>query len=144
MRAILSLKSEAHAIQFELDPAGSRHLLAVEREGSIDLAARVVAASTRWGATPRQAEVLGLLALGQANKTIACTLGCAASTIEIHVTALLAKSGCESRCEMVSRIWLGSDGQRHRAPMSIRGDAVRPGAWGAPGSPATPDRQDHR
>ena len=64
------------------------------------------------GRHARQAQVLELLALGQANKTIASALGCAPSTVELHVTALLRKSGCESRCEMVSTLWSGAAGQR--------------------------------
>jgi DNA-binding CsgD family transcriptional regulator len=93
-------------------PGGSSHFLAVEQLGALDLPARIRDASARWGATPRQAQVLELLALGQANKTIASALGCAPSTVELHVTALLRKSGCESRCEMVSTLWSGAAGQR--------------------------------
>ncbi len=59
----------------------------------------------RWGLTARQTEVLELLALGKANKVIAAELGCGESTVEFHVTALLAKAGCESRAELVARFW---------------------------------------
>ena len=93
-------------------PGGSSHFLAVEQLGAIDLPARVRDAAARWGATPRQTQVLELLALGQPNKAIASTLGCAPSTVELHVTALLRKSGCEGRCEMVSTLWSGAAGQR--------------------------------
>jgi DNA-binding CsgD family transcriptional regulator len=77
----------------------------VATPGASDPAPRVAAAAARWMFTPRQSEVMALLALGQANKVIAHALGCAPSTVEIHVTALLLKSGCESRCELVSRFW---------------------------------------
>lgn len=100
-------------------PGGSSHFLAVEQLGALDLPARIRDASERWGATPRQAQVLELLALGQANKTIASALGCAPSTVELHVTALLRKSGCESRCEMVSTLWSGAAG--HRQPLHPEG-----------------------
>jgi DNA-binding CsgD family transcriptional regulator len=113
-RLLASLGGRDDAFRVTRIPSsgGSSHYLAVERDGVVDPSAKVSAASARWGCTPRQAEVLGLLALGQANKTIARALGCAASTVEIHVTALLTKSGCESRCEIVSRVWSGANGHR--------------------------------
>jgi DNA-binding CsgD family transcriptional regulator len=87
-------------------PGGSSSpCFAVEIPGASDPAPRVAAAAARWMFTPRQSEVMALLALGQANKVIAHALGCAPSTVEIHVTALLLKSGCENRCELVSRFW---------------------------------------
>jgi len=97
-------------------PGTPSHFLAVRSRGAADPAPRVVAAATRWGITPRQSEVLALLALGQANKTIARALGCAASTVEIHVTALLARSSCESRSELVSRFWSEPLDPRGREP----------------------------
>jgi DNA-binding CsgD family transcriptional regulator len=94
-------------------PGGaSSHHLAVEIPGASDPAPRVAAAAARWMFTPRQSEVMALLALGQANKVIAHALGCAPSTVEIHVTALLLKSGCENRCELVSRFWSEPVGPR--------------------------------
>jgi DNA-binding CsgD family transcriptional regulator len=86
-------------------PGAPSHFVAVQQGRAEDPEPRVAAAVANWGVTPRQAEVLGLLALGQANKTIASTLGCAGGTVEIHVTDLLRKSGCQSRCELVSRFW---------------------------------------
>jgi len=136
--ASLGGRDDAFRVTRILSSGGSSHYLAVERDGVVDLGAKVSAASARWGCTPRQAEVLGLLALGQANKTIARALGCASSTVEIHVTALLTKSGCESRCEMVSRLWMGSDGQRHRAPMSTRRAESWPAALQRPAMLAQP------
>jgi DNA-binding CsgD family transcriptional regulator len=97
-------------------PGTPSHFLAVRSRGAADPAPRVVAAATRWGITPRQSEVLALLALGQANKTIARALGCASSTVEIHVTALLARSSCESRSELVSRFWSEPLDPRGREP----------------------------
>jgi DNA-binding CsgD family transcriptional regulator len=55
--------------------------------------------------TARQTEVLAHLASGKANKTIAALLGRAENTVELHVTALLAKLGCECRAELVARFW---------------------------------------
>ncbi len=84
------------------------HWLALLRGGTRpDPAPRVAAAATRWGLTAREAEVLGRLARGEANKTIAAALGCSPNTVEIHVSALLEKSGCESRAQLVARFWSG-------------------------------------
>lgn len=86
-------------------PGSPAHFLAVEVVGPTDPAPRLAAAVTSRGLTPRQGQVLGLLVLGESNKAIAGELGCAEATVEIHVTALLAKSGCEGRCALVSRFW---------------------------------------
>jgi DNA-binding NarL/FixJ family response regulator len=84
---------------------GADHVLAVAVKGDAGVAARLDAASTRWSLTPRQREVLSRVAAGHANKTIAAELACAESTVEIHVSALLAKSSCESRAHLVARFW---------------------------------------
>jgi DNA-binding CsgD family transcriptional regulator len=94
-----------HVTRIPSPGGASSHYLAVEIPGVCDPAPRVAAAAARWTFTPRQSEVMALLALGQANKVIAHALGCAPSTVEIHVTALLLKSGCENRCELVSKFW---------------------------------------
>ena len=46
---------------------------------------------------------------GEVTKDIAQTLGCSESTVELHVTALLRKSGATSRTELVARFWTFSD-----------------------------------
>jgi len=55
--------------------------------------------------TARQAEVLIHLASGKTNKGIAALIGRAENTVELHVTALFAKFGCENRAELVARFW---------------------------------------
>jgi DNA-binding NarL/FixJ family response regulator len=35
-------------------------------------------------------------------------LGCAGSTVELHVSALLDKSECESRAQLMARLWSGA------------------------------------
>jgi DNA-binding NarL/FixJ family response regulator len=45
------------------------------------------------------------VAQGRSNRQISRALGCAESTVELHVTALLAKAGCRSRAELVARFW---------------------------------------
>jgi DNA-binding NarL/FixJ family response regulator len=53
--------------------------------------------------TPREQEVLALLAEGLPNKTIADRLHVSEHTIKFHVNAILAKLGAQSRTEAVVR-----------------------------------------
>jgi DNA-binding NarL/FixJ family response regulator len=66
---------------------------------------RLEVASRRFELTPKQAEVLGLLVHGLTNRSIATALGCAESTVELHVTALLRKTHCNGRAALVARYW---------------------------------------
>ena len=112
--ACLDGRDDALRVTRILAPGAPPHYLAVRRRGAEDPAARVAAAASRWALTPGQSRVLALLALGQPNKAIASALGCAEATVEVHVTALLAKSGCASRCQLVSRLWSEPVGSRGR------------------------------
>jgi DNA-binding NarL/FixJ family response regulator len=51
--------------------------------------------------TPREREVLGLLAEGLGNKAIAARLGISEHTAKFHVNAILAKLGAGSRAEAI-------------------------------------------
>jgi len=51
------------------------------------------------GLTPRETEILGLLAEGQSNKTIARNLGISDGTVKLHVKAILRKLDVHSRVE---------------------------------------------
>ena len=53
--------------------------------------------------TPREAEVLGLMAEGLSNKLIAARLGISDHTAKFHVNAVLEKLGAETRTEAVVR-----------------------------------------
>lgn len=53
--------------------------------------------------TPRELEVLKLLAEGLPNKTIAFRLGVTEHTVKFHVNAILRKLGAQSRTEAVVR-----------------------------------------
>ena len=53
--------------------------------------------------TPREREVLQLLAEGLPNKTIALQLGISEHTVKFHVNAILGKLGVQSRTEAVVR-----------------------------------------
>ena len=49
--------------------------------------------------TPRESEILGLVAEGQSNKVIARNLGISDGTVKLHVKAILRKLGIHSRVE---------------------------------------------
>lgn len=53
----------------------------------------------------RKAAVLLHLSRGESNKEIACALGCAENTVELHVTGLLRATGFSSRTELIARFW---------------------------------------
>lgn len=80
------------------------HFLLVRRDPVDDLEARLARAAATWDLTPRNVDVLRCLVRGEANKAIADRLGCAVITVEVHVSALLAKAGAQNRTELVSRV----------------------------------------
>jgi DNA-binding NarL/FixJ family response regulator len=53
--------------------------------------------------TPRELEVLDLLAEGLSNKAIAHRLGISDHTVKFHVNAVMGKLGAQSRTEAVVR-----------------------------------------
>lgn len=57
--------------------------------------------SVRPALTPRQAEVLTLMAAGQSNKGIARELGMSAGTVKVHVAAILKALDVRNRTEAV-------------------------------------------
>ncbi|HKC74673.1 MAG TPA: response regulator transcription factor, partial [Chloroflexota bacterium] len=52
--------------------------------------------------TPREIEVLGMLAEGLGNKTIARRLGISEHTVKFHVGSIFAKLDASSRTEAVT------------------------------------------
>lgn len=81
------------------------HLAVEARPRTLEAAARTLALARRWSLTPRQAQVLELLAAGRSNKLVAVLLHCAERTIEMHVTALFGRVQAASRAELVARFW---------------------------------------
>jgi DNA-binding CsgD family transcriptional regulator len=86
-------------------PVDAEHVLVVLPDMSGDARTRVPAVARRWGLTPRQAAVLAVVAEGATNRTVAERLVCSEKTVELHVSALLAKAGCGGRAELVARFW---------------------------------------
>jgi len=80
--------------------------------------------SVRPALTPRQAEVLRLMAAGRSNKAIAQELGTTDGTIKVHVAAILKALGVRNRTEAVMTA------QRARGPRQSyeysRRDDVQP------------------
>lgn len=66
-------------------------------------ASLVEVAAKTWGISKRQAEVLTLVVEGHPNASIAQLLGIATRTVEVHVTALLARAGVDNRSSLVAR-----------------------------------------
>ncbi len=79
--------------------------LAVLKRPVRDPSAQLALAMQRWGLTDKQFEVLQWLVRGAANKTIATALECAEGTVELHVTALMAKADVSSRAALVASFW---------------------------------------
>jgi DNA-binding NarL/FixJ family response regulator len=113
--AIRSINERAFGLlEKPLDPAALLAMIAsafeeralrIARSTPETRAHRIGRASARWDLTPRQTEVLDLVAQGHANRTIAELLGCSTRTVEVHVTALLEKAGLESRAALIARFW---------------------------------------
>jgi DNA-binding NarL/FixJ family response regulator len=95
----------AHRGELQLDPAVARQLVsafgAAPREPEL---------------TPRELDVLRLLADGQANKAIAATLGITERTARTHVSRILAKLGLSSRTQ--AALWAArhEDGAQLQQP----------------------------
>lgn len=91
--------------------AAAAGFVALPRELAADLLARTAAAPDEEDApeppspddplSPREHEVLALLAEGLANKQIAPRLGISEHTVKAHVTAIFAKLGAGTRAEAV-------------------------------------------
>ena len=109
-QAVLSVLRDAapapstSAVRIPVEAAPGHHLVILrDREG--DARSRLASVAPRWGLTPRQAGVLALVAQGESNRTVASRLGCSEKTVELHVSALLAKTRCSSRSRLVARFW---------------------------------------
>lgn len=78
--------------------------LAIIRAGTreVRIAASVAVATTRWQLTARQREILMRVLRGDASPTIAADLGVSRRTIELHLSALFARTQTTTRAELVA------------------------------------------
>lgn len=86
-------------------PGAAPHHLVVEPPAATDHASRLDRLTLRWALSRRQAQVLSEVARGRSNKAAAQALSLSESTVEMHVTALLRRVGCENRAELAARFW---------------------------------------
>jgi DNA-binding CsgD family transcriptional regulator len=61
-------------------------------------------AARRWSLTPKQKEVLSLVAEGFGNKTIAARLRVAERTVETHLTEIFRKAGTHGRTALLASL----------------------------------------
>ena len=92
-RLVMALMAVAQGL-IALDPALVTSLISARSPAQTPLAEEL---------TPREFEVLQLLAEGLANKAIALQLGISEHTVKFHVNAILAKLGAQSRTQAVVR-----------------------------------------
>lgn len=65
-----------------------------------------------YGLTPREREVISLIARGESGKRIAALLGLSAHTVQAHIDNACAKMGVRGRRELVARLFVDSAAQR--------------------------------
>jgi DNA-binding NarL/FixJ family response regulator len=82
---------------------GTRLAWVIRAASRFDVKTYATLAASRWGLTAKQRAVLALVLEGYSNKQIAAALECAENTIEVHVTAVLRKSGARTRAQVVQR-----------------------------------------
>jgi DNA-binding NarL/FixJ family response regulator len=83
----------AHAGEMIIDPTAAARLMRAIADGSR------ISATEAGRLTPREREVLELVARGQSNKRIASTLGVSEKTVKTHVGHVLAKLGVADRTQ---------------------------------------------
>lgn len=106
LRASLARSPSAPARSITVRAEGvGDHFLCIWWAVRADVERRAAAFASRYGLTPRQKRVLEHVVRGLPNKVIAAQLGRAEVTIEVHVGALLAKTGCGNRSELAARFW---------------------------------------
>lgn len=92
----------AAAGQAVLDPGvQQRLLLAAARGPEVGSGPTASAASADDELTPREAEVLRLIAAGQSNREIARTLFVSEATVKTHVNRIFAKTGSRDRAQAI-------------------------------------------
>lgn len=77
----------------------------VDRDPTLERDAALARAKLRWSLTPKQTEILSHLVSGASNKELATLLDCSLSNVEAHLTALMRRTGCSSRSEIIAAFW---------------------------------------
>ena len=102
VRAVLSRHASASQIVAAIEAAAAGFV--VLQPGDLDgLLVNPQPASLAEPLTPREAEVLAMLAEGQSNKSIAHRLGISEHTVKFHVTSIMGKLNAGSRTEAVTQ-----------------------------------------
>ena len=92
--------SAAHAVATRLEAEPLRGAVeALARRARLDVGAPVAAGAGAAGLTPRELEVLRLVAEGRSNQQIAELLFISRKTASVHVSNILAKLGVHTRVE---------------------------------------------
>jgi DNA-binding CsgD family transcriptional regulator len=81
------------------------HWLVLRRDDSA--ATRAERAGARWGLTPRQRQVLALLAEGSSTARIALELRVSERTVESHVSAIFERARVSSRAALIAMVLAG-------------------------------------
>jgi DNA-binding CsgD family transcriptional regulator len=58
-----------------------------------------------YGLTPREAELVALIAAGASNKEIASQLGLSGNTVRNHIHNVFEKTGARNRVELVRKLY---------------------------------------
>lgn len=102
VRAVLPRHSSASQIVAAIEAAAAGFV--VLQPADLDgLLVNPQPASLAEPLTPREVEVLGMLAEGQSNKSIAHRLGISEHTVKFHVTSIMGKLDAGSRTEAVTQ-----------------------------------------
>ena len=106
-RAILPREAQPEEIVAAVEAAAAG-LVALHLDSApalvplLSSASRTAPGTTQESLTPREIEVLGMLAEGAGNKLIARRLGISEHTVKFHVGSILAKLNASSRTEAVT------------------------------------------
>lgn len=107
VQAILPRQAQAHEIVAAIE-ATAVGLVALHRDTieallpMLSSAPRVLPGSSQQALTPREIEVLSMLAEGLGNKTIAWRLGISEHTVKFHLSSIFTKLNASSRTEAVT------------------------------------------
>jgi DNA-binding NarL/FixJ family response regulator len=101
VRAVLPRQATASQIIAAIEAAAAG-LVVLQPDDLDGLLVSPQPASTAEPLTPREVEVLGMLAEGQSNKSIAHRLGISDHTVKFHVTSIMGKLHAGSRTEAVT------------------------------------------